>query len=70
MTALLVLIPVALFLGALGLAAFLWSMKSGQYDDLDGAAARILNDEEFEDEKHGDDGPGDDRAGDDRLGAG
>jgi cbb3-type cytochrome oxidase maturation protein len=53
MTALLVLIPVALFLGALGLAAFLWSMKSGQYDDLDGAAARILYDEAF-----GDDGAG------------
>ena len=53
MTALLVLIPVALFLGALGLAAFLWSMKSGQYDDLDGAAARILNDDEFGDDEAG-----------------
>jgi cbb3-type cytochrome oxidase maturation protein len=47
MTALLILIPVALFLGALGLAAFLWSMKSGQFEDLDGAAARILNDDEM-----------------------
>jgi len=54
MTSLLVLIPVALFLGALGLAAFLWAMKSGQFDDLDGAAARILNDDEL-----GDDGAGD-----------
>ncbi len=53
MTSLLVLIPVALFLGALGLAAFLWAMKSGQFDDLDGAAARILNDDEL-----GDDGAG------------
>lgn len=46
MTALLILIPFALFLGLLGLAAFLWSLKSGQYDDLDGAAARILLDDE------------------------
>ncbi len=46
MTALIYLIPVALFLGGLGLAAFLWSMKSGQYDDLDGAANRILFDDE------------------------
>ena len=40
------LIPVALGLGALGLVAFLWSLSSGQYDDLEGAAARILEDEE------------------------
>jgi cbb3-type cytochrome oxidase maturation protein len=46
MTALLYLIPVALFLGLLGLAAFLWSLRSGQYDDLDGAAQRILFDDE------------------------
>jgi cbb3-type cytochrome oxidase maturation protein len=46
MTVLLVLIPVALFLGGLGLAAFLWSLKSGQFDDLDGAAVRILRDDE------------------------
>tara|TARA_Y100000815_G_scaffold142746_2_gene129091 strand:+ start:16039 stop:16194 length:156 start_codon:yes stop_codon:yes gene_type:complete len=39
------LIPIALALGALGLGAFLWSMKSGQYQDLDGAAERILDDE-------------------------
>jgi len=39
-----VLIPVALFLGLLGLAGFLWSLKSGQFDDLDGAAARVLID--------------------------
>lgn len=44
MTNLLILIPVALFLGGLGLAAFLWSMKSGQYDDLDGASWRVLDD--------------------------
>jgi cbb3-type cytochrome oxidase maturation protein len=45
-TAILILIPVALFLGALGLFAFLWSLRSGQYDDLDGAAVRILADDE------------------------
>jgi len=39
------LIPIALALGALGLGAFLWSMKSGQYQDLDGAAERILDEE-------------------------
>lgn len=46
MSGLLYLIPAALLLGALGLAAFLWSLKSGQYDDLDGAAERILFDED------------------------
>jgi cbb3-type cytochrome oxidase maturation protein len=40
------LIPLALALGAVGLAAFLWSLKSGQYEDLDGAAARILSNED------------------------
>jgi cbb3-type cytochrome oxidase maturation protein len=46
MTGLLILIPVALFLGAIGLAAFLWSLRSGQYDDLEGAAWRILHDDD------------------------
>lgn len=45
MTSLAWLIPAALFLGGLGLAAFLWTLKSGQYDDLDGAAWRALDDE-------------------------
>ncbi|MBT3658431.1 MAG: cbb3-type cytochrome oxidase assembly protein CcoS [Rhodospirillaceae bacterium] len=40
------LIPAALFLGLLGLGAFIWSLKSGQYDDLDGAARRILIDDD------------------------
>ncbi|MFN4039299.1 MAG: cbb3-type cytochrome oxidase assembly protein CcoS [Erythrobacter sp.] len=48
MTGLAFLIPIALGMGALGLAAFLWSMKAGQYDDMDGAANRILIDEEDE----------------------
>ena len=42
MTTLAYLIPVALFLGALGLSGFLWALRSGQYEDLDGAAERIL----------------------------
>jgi cbb3-type cytochrome oxidase maturation protein len=46
MTGLVYLIPIALFLGALGLAGFLWSIRSGQYEDLDGAAERILHDDE------------------------
>jgi len=45
MNGLLILIPAALILGALGLVAFLWSLKSGQYEDLDGAAERILLDD-------------------------
>lgn len=40
------LIPIALVLGLVGLAAFMWSIKSGQYDDLDGAAQRILLDDD------------------------
>jgi cbb3-type cytochrome oxidase maturation protein len=45
MTILIYLIPVALLLGGLGLVAFLWALRSGQYEDLDGAASRILFDE-------------------------
>jgi cbb3-type cytochrome oxidase maturation protein len=40
-----ILIPVALFLGLVGLAAFLWSLKSGQFEDLDGASVRVLDDD-------------------------
>ena len=46
MTYLLVLVPVAILMGVVGLAAFLWSLRSGQYEDLDGAAERILLDDE------------------------
>ena len=49
MNALFVLIPIALGLGAAGLAAFFWSMRDGQYDDMDGAAVRILIENENED---------------------
>ncbi|MEE9376239.1 MAG: cbb3-type cytochrome oxidase assembly protein CcoS [Rhizobiaceae bacterium] len=45
MNHLIILIPIALGLGLLGLAGFWWSLSSGQYDDLDGAAARILEEE-------------------------
>jgi cbb3-type cytochrome oxidase maturation protein len=45
-TILLYLIPIALALGLAGLAAFLWALKSGQFEDLDGAANRILFDED------------------------
>ncbi len=40
------LVPIALVMGIIGLCAFMWSLKSEQYEDLDGAAERIL----FEDE--------------------
>lgn len=46
MSGLLLLIPIALGLGVLGLAGFLWSLKNGQYEDLDGAANRILIDDD------------------------
>ncbi|MEO1310220.1 MAG: cbb3-type cytochrome oxidase assembly protein CcoS [Pseudomonadota bacterium] len=49
MTGLLILIPIALALGGLGLAAFLWSVRSGQFDDPDGAANRILLDDDLDD---------------------
>lgn len=41
------LIPVALALGFLGLGAFLWALKSGQYEDLDGAGWRVLSDDDL-----------------------
>lgn len=46
MSYLVVLIPIALLLGLVGLAAFLWSLRSGQYEDLDGAAERVLLDDD------------------------
>ena len=45
MTGLLYLIPIALAMGLAGLIAFLWALRSGQFDDLDGAAGRILFDD-------------------------
>jgi cbb3-type cytochrome oxidase maturation protein len=46
MDVLVYLVPMALALGLLGLAAFLWSLRSGQYDDLDGAAWRAIMDDD------------------------
>lgn len=46
MKVLLVLIPIALGLGLAGLVAFLWALRSGQFEDMDGAAMRILEDED------------------------
>ena len=45
MSGLLVLIPIAITLGLLALAAFLWALRAGQYEDLDGAAQRILDED-------------------------
>jgi len=51
MTVLIYLVPIALGLGFMGLLAFLWSLRSGQYDDLEGAAYRILNDDDLKEPK-------------------
>lgn len=58
-----VLLPLSLLLALLGLGAYLWSVKSGQYDDLDGDRLRVLLDEEkdartSQGEKGADDEPG------------
>lgn len=46
MASLFFLIPISIGLGALGLIAFMWCLRSGQYEDLQGAANRILFDED------------------------
>lgn len=46
MNGILVLIPIALGLGLVGLAAFFWAVRDGQFDDLDGASVRILIDDQ------------------------
>lgn len=52
MEVLIYLIPIALGLSMIGLVAFLWALRSGQFDDLDGAAHRILQDDDLpEDER-------------------
>ena len=45
MTSLAWLVPLALIMGGLGLAGFLWALRSGQYEDLEGSAYRALEDE-------------------------
>ena len=47
MSVLLYLVPTALGLGLLGLFAFMWSLKSGQYEDMDGAAWRAIQDDDL-----------------------
>jgi cbb3-type cytochrome oxidase maturation protein len=46
MRSLIYLMPVAILLGSAGLGAFIWSLRSGQYEDMDGAAQRILLDDD------------------------
>jgi cbb3-type cytochrome oxidase maturation protein len=47
MNVLVYLVPMALGLGLAGLGAFLWALRSGQYDDMDGAALRVLSDDDI-----------------------
>src|SRR5262249_19038696 len=47
MNVLIYLVPAALALGLTGLVVFLWSLRSGQYEDLDGAAIRVLGDDDI-----------------------
>jgi cbb3-type cytochrome oxidase maturation protein len=48
MNVLVYLLPIALLLGGLGLAAFLWSLGRGQYDDLEGAGWRAIADDDLQ----------------------
>jgi cbb3-type cytochrome oxidase maturation protein len=48
MNVLIFLVPAALALGLTGLAAFLWSLRNGQYDDIEGAALRLLSDDDLD----------------------
>lgn len=47
MNVLVYMVPVALGLGLMGLAGFLWALRSGQYNDVDGAALRVLSDDDL-----------------------
>ena len=58
MNVLVFLIPVALFLGGAGLVLFFWAMRDGQFEDLDGAANRILIDDEEDDRTSKSEGEG------------
>ncbi|MCJ8142738.1 cbb3-type cytochrome oxidase assembly protein CcoS [Ancylobacter sp. A5.8] len=48
MNVLIYLLPMALGLGLLGLLAFTWSLRSGQYEDMEGAAVRVLSDDDLD----------------------
>lgn len=45
MSILLILVPISLFLGCVGMLGFFWTLRSDQYDDLDGSSMRILSDQ-------------------------
>jgi len=51
MNVLVYLVPLALALGAVGLAAFLWALRNGQFDDLDGAAWRAISDDDLPEDR-------------------
>jgi len=51
MSGLAILIPVALLMGLAGLVFFFWAMRNGQFEDLDGAAQRVLIDDEAADDE-------------------
>ena len=51
MNVLVYLVPIALALGGVGLVAFLWALRNGQFDDLDGAAWRAISDDDLPEEK-------------------
>ena len=48
MNVLVYLVPLAVGLGLVGLFGFLWALRSGQYSDMDGAALRVLSDDDVE----------------------
>lgn len=48
MDILIFLAPAAILMGAIGLVAFLWSLRAGQYEDLEGAAHRVLIDDDHD----------------------
>jgi cbb3-type cytochrome oxidase maturation protein len=51
MNVLVYLVPMALGLGLVGLIGFLWSLRSGQYEDLEGAALRVLDDDDLPEDR-------------------
>jgi cbb3-type cytochrome oxidase maturation protein len=48
MDVLIILVPLAIGLGAVGLVAFIWALRNGQFEDVDGAALRVLSDDDVE----------------------
>jgi len=48
MNVLIYLVPMALLLGLTGLVGFMWTLRTNQYDDLDGAALRVLSDDDID----------------------